>query len=150
MCAQARLDEADEHVRGHGVEFDTAAGKQEFDLVVGRAVDAQPPGDRVAILVSGDPLGFEAEPLDLNERQPQVDGLDLVLETVAPDAPGQRLLDREPGDVEVVQDEQPEAEPPAEFVDGRQGHGRSSAIAKIGELKRKPLHLPEPARRARE
>jgi hypothetical protein len=117
ICAQARLDEADEHVRGHGVEFDTAAGKQEFDLVVGRAVDARPPGDRVAVLVDVDPLGFKAEPLDLSERQPQVDGLDPVLETLAPAAPGQRLLDREPGDVEVVQDEQPEAQPPAELVD---------------------------------
>lgn len=74
------LDEPDEAIRGHAVQFDAAAGKQECDLVVVRAVDAQATGERVPVLVDGDAFKFEAEPLHVGESQPEIDARDLVPE----------------------------------------------------------------------
>ena len=65
------LDEFDKHVRGHGVQFDALFTDQESGLFVGRAIDAQPSGDRVVVALVAGRLRVEPHLFDVGEVSSQ-------------------------------------------------------------------------------
>jgi hypothetical protein len=141
LLAELALDEGDELVGGHGVEFDplaerAGASEQVVALTLGRLVDAQASGGRGLAALDGDRLGRERlalgrEPLDVVEAQPEVDhGLDRVPEFIAAARGEQGLLDRESGEVEVVQDVERQASTPAKLLDQRPPRRDRHALAR--------------------
>jgi hypothetical protein len=111
---QLALDEVDELVRGHCVEFDPLAGlgvgvvvlvvEHESDLAIVGPVDLEPLGDRAPLALKRERLGLVAqvEIVDILKPQAEVDRPDGLFELVAPIRSREGLEDRKARHVEIV------------------------------------------------
>ena len=106
VLLERRFDERDQLRAGHCVQFD-APGAKKPDFLAGRAVPLQcePPFGPLAVARALHRLRFKSHLLRVGEAKPDIDQLDVIGEPVSAAVTAERAADAEPGDVEVVQNE---------------------------------------------